>query len=260
MARPGPPRTPQPTAPVRAFGAAPVDLELDFTSPDRPGVVTALLAACAAPPAAEHWWRRTVGQRIAALLGVLQRAEAGEQLKRTLHCTSANCGQRFEIDLPYAALTSSAPADGAPDAEPSIELQRSGGQPLRLRLPTGEDLRQWRSAKPADREQALQAMLATLCSAGTPTLQDAQQAALALAEADPLVAFTVWCSCPACGAQAEHEIDLEGLALQRLAARQHALLRDVHQLASRYGWTEREVLEVAPARRAHYIALIEDEA
>jgi len=31
----------------------------------------------------------------------------------------------------------------------------------------------------------------------------------------------------------------------------------VHALASRYGWTEREILAVAPARRARYLELID---
>jgi len=80
----------------------------------------------------------------------------------------------------------------------------------------------------------------------------------ALAAADPLVHFTVACRCPACGAPNEVDVDLETIALATLLARQRTLLHDVHMLASNYGWTEPEVLAVPPARRARYIALIED--
>ena len=57
----------------------------------------------------------------------------------------------------------------------------------------------------------------------------------------------------------EVAVDLEALALRRLYARQDALLATVHRLASRYGWTESEVLAVPARRRARYLALIEEE-
>ena len=54
----------------RAFGTV-ADLDLDFASDDRPAVVTALLAACAAPRDSAYWWSRSVGERIAAILRLL---------------------------------------------------------------------------------------------------------------------------------------------------------------------------------------------
>ena len=76
---------------------------------------------------------------------------------------------------------------------------------------------------------------------------------------DPLVDFTVSCCCPACGAPNEVAVDLEALALTSLLGRQRALLQEVHRFASRYGWTESEVLALPPARRARYLAFFEDE-
>ncbi|MNH45016.1 hypothetical protein D3C79_1073420 [compost metagenome] len=78
-----------------------------------------------------------------------------------------------------------------------------------------------------------------------------------MAAADPLVALAVACECPACGAASEVPIDLDGTALARLAARQRGLLREVHCLASRYGWSEAQVMALPPTRRAQYLALIE---
>jgi hypothetical protein len=74
---------------------------------------------------------------------------------------------------------------------------------------------------------------------------------------DPLVDFTVSCTCPACGDAQEVAVDLESFALASLARRQRALLQEVHRFASHYGWTESDVLAVPPARRAHYLLLIE---
>ena len=235
----------------RSFGRAVEDLELDFSANDRPALVTALLAASTASTDADRWWQRPVGERTAALLALVGESEGAETLALCIRCEAAGCGARLDIELPYAAFAV------PPPASQTITIQRHDGDVFSLRRPTGEDLRAWRALRPASREQALLAMLTSLRIAGEPRPGDAARAADALADADPLVAFSVVCVCPTCGHEAEHEIDLEGLALQRLAARQRALVHEVHTLASHYGWTEREIFAVAPARRARYVELIE---
>jgi hypothetical protein len=102
-------------------------------------------------------------------------------------------------------------------------------------------------------------MIATLGIDGSALPQDEAVLEEAISAHDPLVAFRVSCRCPACGTTQEVPVDLETITLTRLAARQRALVREVHQLASRYGWTESEVLAINPARRARYIELIEGE-
>lgn len=234
-------------AAARVFGVAGEDLEFDFARGDRAALVTALLDACAATP--QGWWPQPVGARTAALLALLRASEAREALALTLRC--AACGAPFEIELEHEALA------GFGAAAAQLQLPREGAEPLTLRLPTGEDLRAWRGLPPAAHDAAAHTMLERLCVAGTPLPGDFAAAAAALAQADPLVSFSVACNCPSCGAEAEPEVDLESLALQRLAARQRGLLHEVHALASHYGWTEAEVLAVPPARRAKYLELIE---
>jgi hypothetical protein len=232
---------------ARAFGDAGADLAFDFSHADRPALVTALLDACAAVPGG--WWPRGVGARTAALLALLRATDGRDTIALTLRCPA--CGTPFEIELAHDALAALVPAAA------QMQLERDGAEPLTLRLPTGDDLRAWRTLAPASPDAAPRAMLARLAIAGTPTADDAAAAADALAQADPLVSFGVACSCPACGAAAEPGIDLEAVALQRLAARQRGLLHEVHALASRYGWTESEILAVPPTRRARYLELIE---
>lgn len=239
----------------RPFGRALEDLDLDFSANDRPALVTALLAR-AATIDAERWWQRPVGERTAALLALLRESEGAEAIAITLRCAAAGCGARLEIELPHAAFAV-VPPTSETSASETITIHRDDGDAFSLRRPTGEDLHAWGALRPVSREQALMAMLTSLSIAGAPRPGDAARAAEALAEADPLVAFSVVCACPICGHEAEHEVDLEGLVLQRLAARQRALLREVHTLASRYGWTESEILAVTPARRARYLELIE---
>jgi len=235
----------------RSFGHAAEDLEIDFGSVDRPALVTALLSACTEAADSGDWWQRPVGERTAALLALLRRSEGGETLAPTLTCRAAGCGARFEIELPEAVF------GAAPQPSETIDVRSADGTALLLRRPTGADLDAWRGLRPASREEASLAMLGSLCLSGVPRADDVVRAAQALAEADPLIAFAVVCACPDCGHESERELDLEGLALQRLAARQGALLREVHALASHYGWTESEIMAVTPARRARYLELIE---
>jgi len=241
-----------PSLPLRPFGEAP-DLDVDFSASDRPALVSAVLARCCPLPDPDHWWQQPVGARTAALLHLVGVTDGASDLLMRSSCMDAACGAAFEFALPLAALPQAA------SVSDPVTIELSGGRTIRLRLPTGDDLRRWRAAHPASRAEAVGLMLATLLLEGDAGPADEAELSAALAELDPMVDFTVECPCPACGASNEVVLDLEALALSRLAARQTALLLQVHRCARHYGWTEAQVLAVPPARRARYLALIEDE-
>lgn len=233
-------------SPPRPFGSAAADLEIDFGSADRPALVTALLAACEPGADAAAWWRRPVGERIAALLALEQRTTGNDAITLTLRCGHAGCDARYEIELPYATLPAGTDVT-------TVAIASDDGATVVLRRPTGDDLRAWHLQPPASHAE----MLTRLAVDGEMDDGAALRSAEALAAADPLLDFEIACACPECGEATEREVDLEGIALQRLAARQHAVLREVHALASRYGWTEAEIFAVAAPRRARYLDLIE---
>jgi len=240
---------------MRPFGEA-MDLDVDFGAADRPGLVTTVLSQCAGQGDPAFWWGQPVGERTTALLQVVTLTVQSDALPLTARCVANGCGESFEFELPWRTL----PA-GAPDAGP-LHVHLADGRAVAMRRPTGRDLREWRdvqlASRPSSREHALRLMLNSLVLTGEARPDDESTLADALAAADPLVHFTVACRCPACGAPNEVDVDLETIALATLLARQRTLLHDVHMLASNYGWTEPEVLAVPPARRARYIALIED--
>jgi hypothetical protein len=237
---------------LRAFGHA-GDLDLDFGQPDRPGLVTALLTQCGEHRDAAFWWSQPVGARIAALLELVARTERRDDIALNARCGAAGCEERFAFDLPLSSLPPSPAADGP------LRIQRNGKPTLTMRCATGDDLRRWHDAHPVSRSDALRLMLDSLVLTGEVEAGDEETVSSSIGAADPLVDFTATCRCPVCGAPNEVAIDLEALALERLAIRQRALLEEVHRLASHYGWTESEVLAVPPARRARYVALIEDQ-
>lgn len=244
-------RTPSPAA-MRPFGQA-ADLDLDFGDPDRPGLVTTLLAQCDERRDPAFWWSQPVSGRTAALLRLIALTEQRGALSLNARCVAAACGETFEFELPLQALQDCQPAEDAGPILVRLDAQRS----VTIRRPTGADLQRWRERPPASPTAAMRLMLDTLLLEGQASPDDEPALSASLVAADPLVAFTVSCRCPACGAAQDVAVDLEGLALGRLRARQQALLQEVHCLASRYGWTEAEVLAVPPARRARYLALME---
>ena len=241
---------------LRPFGRA-QDLELEFADEDRPVLVTTLLAGCDAACDAEFWWAQTVGARITALLRVLAMTEEKTcALSVRLVCREPQCGEPLEVALSIDALLAAAPDDEG--AAGPVRIPLADARTAALRRPIGRDLRAWHRTPYATRRDAVAAMLDTLLVEGSLTPDDEPMVADAMAAQDPLVAFAASCACPACGVACDHAVDLEAAVLVRLGARRRALLREVHMLASRYGWTESEVLAVAPARRAQYLALIED--
>ncbi|MNQ65271.1 hypothetical protein D3C85_797230 [compost metagenome] len=231
---------------LRPFGELP-DLDLDFADRDRPRLVTNLLARCAAD--AEFWWGQSVAARSAALLRLVAVTDGIQALPFSARCPA--CAEAFEFELELATLLA-----GADDSGP-LSVSLDPGVDVTLRRPTGDDLRRWRGAQPATRAEALRLMLDDLLLEGQVRPEDEARLSAAVAAADPLVALAVACECPACGAASEVPIDLDGTALARLAARQRGLLREVHCLASRYGWSEAQVMALPPTRRAQYLALIE---
>lgn len=239
---------------MRPFGAG-GDLDLDFGQSDRPGLVTALLARCAQPDDPEFWWEQPVGGRTAALLRLIGLTDpAAAALAFSARCTRSGCAERYEFELALGALLERACVPAL------VSVALDAGRTVRLRQPTGADLRRWRETRPRSHEAAVSAILASLVVEGRVDVDDAPVLARALGEHDPLVGFSVLARCPACDDAQEVAIDLEAVALARLQARQQALLEDVHRLACRYGWSEAEILALPPARRARYLALIEAEA
>jgi hypothetical protein len=69
--------------------------------------------------------------------------------------------------------------------------------------------------------------------------------------ADPVFALT----CPECDADFEAALDAAGYVYGELSSRGRRLLYEVDALALRYGWSEAQILDLSPARRARYLEL-----
>jgi hypothetical protein len=259
------PRSPEPHLPApNPFGSVPADLDLDFEQADRATLTTKVIAYCCADSSLPHIareelaWNLPLSARIIRLLRIVELTIGSDVLPLALPCPHADCRQKFEIALPFASI---APEAGEPGVSAKVvQFPLENHAPIILRLPTGRDQLAWGNQHFENQQDALMAIVRSLAiePGGLPVLAPDQLAPLAAAmeAADPLVAFTVHTSCPQCHRNAIMEVDLEAAALHHLASFRRALLRDVHELATRYGWSEDQVLAIPARRRSEYIRLI----
>lgn len=170
------------------------------------------------------------------------------------HAPCRACGEPLAVELPAEAILALAPDAGA-TAEVACD-----GYRLTLRAPAAEDLAAVADAPDAE-AAARRLLLRCTLAAEPPLLADPPPALLEAAEAaiealDPLAALSLAVACPSCGTAQEPEADLGAWGLALLEARVRRLFGEVHRLASAYGWTEREILALGPARRRAYLELV----
>ncbi len=76
-----------------------------------------------------------------------------------------------------------------------------------------------------------------------------------MARADPYADTRLALECPACGHAWTLAFDIASFMWRELEARALAIVRDVHALASAYGWSERDIVQMSTAKRAVYLEL-----
>jgi hypothetical protein len=77
-----------------------------------------------------------------------------------------------------------------------------------------------------------------------------------MALADPLGEIMLRFDCPECGESFDDSLDLPTFLRVEIEGRAKRLLREVHTLASAYGWGEAEILSLNPARRQFYLEMV----
>lgn len=242
------------------FATHPSHLDVDLADGDRPHLVTRLLAVClqdaqGLPFAESTLWQWSVGQRLQGLLEIAL-ASGPSRISLRMQCPQSACSEWLELEIDLQRFRQ-------PDAQSEIAFAPDEQHRLRLRLPSGVDLRQWRQAAGPDLEMRMARQLVTDVNGVAPDfdwrLPETWLPALAdaLQEHDPLTAPTVQAQCPACGQPIRHALDLEGLLLGRLADEQRRTIREVHDLARAYHWAEADIIAMPHWRRQRYLALLD---
>ena len=77
-----------------------------------------------------------------------------------------------------------------------------------------------------------------------------------MAEADPQADVHTTLTCPACAHAWLATFDIVSFFLAELEVWVYRVLRDVHRLASAYGWREADILALSPRRRQFYLEMV----
>lgn len=170
------------------------------------------------------------------------------------------CDERLEWQVTAATMNiPMRPLDaGHPAAFSRLRTAQLAGADVRFRHPTTRDLIRARDA--ADPEiQLLQACVMSASKQGNPIPRqsvgtDVLRKLAAELEKDALGARPGFdLRCPACDARFSRALDILVYLRDELKAWAKKLIGVVHQLAFAYGWSEREILAMRPARRAAYL-------
>jgi hypothetical protein len=252
---------------LRAVGSADEVLILesrDAMAPCRRA--TTVLARCLEGPFEPLALARalTIGDREALVLH-LRRLTVGDRISATLRCPDRECAKPMDLTLSVTELLLPPYAHPAP----SHELHRRAGRhswALRFHLPTGAEQEEAVDAALESEERGLRLLLSRCiekatsggCPADIGTLPDELRDALSacLAELDPQAELLLELGCPECGRRFTTLFDSSGFFLQELDARAERLVREIHVLARHYHWSEREILDLPPRRRARYLELV----
>ena len=197
----------------------------------------------------------TVGERDRRLLA-LRQAVFGASAPALTACPY--CGERLELDLPLAEFQLSS-ADC-----PQTEVLDREGYRIRFRLPRSRDL--LGLARDGDMASAAR-LLFERCVESVErdgdliereAIPDALASAIAsrLEEMDPQGDIGFELACPACSTRWRAVFDIVSFLWTELDAWAGRLLRQVHTLASAYGWRESEILAMSASRRDFYLDLV----
>jgi hypothetical protein len=242
----------------------PEDLDLDFGAARdarRSALVTRVLVTCGDGTVDDAAaWQLTLSGRVGGLAAVVALTREAHELPVALRCHS--CREQMVVGLPLDTVLDLA---RRAEDERVVSIDREEIGTIAMRRPTGDDQRRWQERQYASWTEAEHAVMQSLLQGSAPDALDVDQAnvvshlAVAMQELDPLPSLTMASTCPACGADGEHVLDVEALLLTELAREQRSLLREVHEVATRYGWSEQEVLALPRWRRRAYLALIDEE-
>ena len=159
-----------------------------------------------------------------------------------------------------------AEVQAAPPSEPAEHFTEQFGEyEINFRLPNSSDLGTLVLGEDVatQKRSLVRRCVLNATRAGQPTAADQLPENVIgslserMSELDPQGDVQLALTCPQCSHQWQAPLDIVSFIWSEIHAWAMRLLRDVHVLASRYGWSEAEILALSPWRRQAYLELIE---
>jgi hypothetical protein len=189
------------------------------------------------------------------LLAAIYRHTYGSHIAGTVTCRA--CGKSFDLDFDLLELQAALqPTETPAPVQDNGHIAFALVDGRRFRLPTGEDeISVWHLSADA----ALAELLRRCVLEGDPSIDQSSIQATMKAVA-PLMDADLDGHCPECGENQAIHFDIQRFLLSALQAEQPRLNREIHRLASAYGWRLSEILALTRSQRQAHVKLIEAEA
>jgi len=213
-----------------------------------------LLAAARPERSAAEWARASIGERDRALLG-LREELFGACLEGAAVCPA--CGQRLQLTFTTHDFLGS-PID-VPITKESLRVEAAGYEVV-YHLPTTADLL---AAVETGEPEELMKRSVEVARRGGETVDPAHMpeevasaVSAAMAQADPLAEVWMALACPACSHRWTCLFDILSFLWGEIEDWAQRMLREVHVLASAYGWSETDIVAMSPRRRQMYLDMV----
>lgn len=200
----------------------------------------------------------SIGRRNARLLD-LREALFGSALYCLTACPA--CGESLELNLDSRDFRDES-TRGSPPGE--VLSLATHGYAVEFRLPNSLDLvalNQGRAPAPLRTELLERCSLSVRQGEQSISVRDLPAevmvaVAAKMAEADPESQLELELSCPACQHGWLSAFDITSFFWTEIHQWARRLLREIHILASAYGWAEADILAMTPLRRQIYLELV----
>ncbi len=217
--------------------------------------LTLLAAACPETPP-EDLARLSIGQRDERLM-TLREWTFGPQLTCVTACPA--CGERLEFTVNLADIRTSVPEPQGQAFQLTLD-----GYLVDFRLPCTVDLRE--ANRCPDRESMRTALIQRCIRSARRRDEEIAAAQLpahvveavvaSMAEHDPQADTQLSLTCPSCNHGWHALFDVVSFFWSEIEVWATRILREVHLLASAYGWREPDILSMSPLRREMYLSMV----
>jgi hypothetical protein len=197
-----------------------------------------------------------IGRRDAQLLNLREKL-FGPRMTGRANCPA--CAQAIEMNFSVAEIRAGSEEELAPQF-----TTRCGEYEVTFRLPNTNDLATLIAGDNIVMQKRCLAQRCVLSATrdgqalAFPELPNEAINTLSerMSELDPQGDVQLALTCPRCSHRWDSPLDVVSFVWTEVQAHAAQLLRDVHVLASNYGWREAEILTLSPVRRQAYLELI----
>ena len=196
----------------------------------------------------------SIGSRNALLLR-LRKALFGSVFVSTCDCES--CQQRLDLTFEASMIELQ---DPKPNQSQTVSID---GHQVDFRLPCSQDLLdQGPNTSKLTAKNVLAKCIQTIVKDGSSIEVEQVSAKFIsqfenqIAELDSQANIEFNVDCPSCGSNQSSRFDILSFLWSEIDSWAKLILREVHVLASRYGWSEEKILKMNPIKRNLYLQMV----